>query len=142
MLLVKKYVGYIVSIFILLGCNGIQEEQLVDRYYLIAMDYVEEGMNLSYVLESGDFIGVVNSTVFAVGYNDEYIIVKQHPRKFPNPPDKLITNYFIVPIKDKVHASPDENKIGPLTKEGFVIKRKELGVSDSLTFTKVFSELE
>ena len=142
MLLVKKYVGYIVSIFILLGCNGIQEEQLVGRYYLTAMDYVDEGMNLSYVLESGDFIGVVNSTVFAVGYNDEYIIVKQHPRKFPNPPDKSITNYFIVPIKDQVHASPDENKIGPLTKEEFVIKRKELGISDSLTFTKVFSELE
>ena len=132
---------FFLALLVLQGCvGGVYFEKIVNGYFLSAID-VKTDMLLGY--QDGDFgVGVVGSTVFAVGYNDEYIIVKQHPRKFPNPPDKSITNYFIVPIKDQVHASPDENKIGPLTKEEFVIKRKELGISDSLTFTKVFSELE
>lgn len=32
--------------------------------------------------------------------------------------------------------------IGPLTQEEFTEKRKELNISDSLTFTKVIEELE
>ena len=52
------------ALLVLQSCiGGVYFEKIVNGYYLTAMDYVDEGMNLSYVLESGDFIGVVNSTV-------------------------------------------------------------------------------
>jgi len=141
MKIILKYSWMILSV-LLLGCSGIDKEHLIGNYYLTAVDYVDEGKDLSYLLESGNFVGVVSSTVFAVGYNEEYIIVKQHPREFPNPPDKTITKFFIVPIKNKVHQSLDENKLGPLTELEFKEKRKELRIPEDLTFTKVFKDLE
>jgi len=141
MKILKKY-KYIVLILILIGCDGMDNEHIVDRYYIGTIDFVENGMALYCQLDDGNYIGVINETVFAIGYNEDFIIAKQHPAKFPNPPDKSITNYFIVPIKDKVHQSPDENKIGPLTETEFIAKRKELGVPEELTFTKVLKDLE
>lgn len=133
---------YLIMLLFFVGCSGLDKEQLIGNYYLTAIDYVNENMSLSYKLESGNFIGVVNPTVFALGYSKEYIIVKQHPLEFSKPPNKSITNYFIVPIKDKIHQFPDENKIGPLTALEFKEKRKALGISEELTFTKVIEDVE
>lgn len=115
---------------------------LIGNYHLVAMNYEKEATDLSYKLSSGDYSGVVDPTVFEVGYNKTFIITGQHPRKFPNPSDKFVTNYFIVPIENRVHQSPDENKTGPLTEIEFLQKRKELRVPDSLAFSRVIKELE
>ena len=77
-----------------------------------------------------------------VGWNDKFIIVKQHPRTFPNPPDKSITNYFILSINEKFDWRSKETLSGPFTLEQFNAKRKELGVPDDLEFTKVLEDLE
>jgi len=141
MKIILKYT-WIVLLVLLLSCGSIDKEHIIGNYYLTAVDYVDEGKDLSYNLGSGNFVGVVGPTVFAVGYNEEYIIAKQHPREFPSLHDKSTINYFIVPINNKVHQSPDENKIGPLTELEFIEKRKELGIPEDLTFTKVFKDLE
>ncbi|MDR2805906.1 MAG: DUF3997 domain-containing protein [Dysgonamonadaceae bacterium] len=109
------------------------------------MDYLDEYLSLSYDLGDGSYIGVVPPTLFAAGYDDEYIIAKQHPRNGVyghGDIDKNVTYYYIVPLKYKVHHSPDENRMGPLSEEEFSAKRKELKMSDSLTFTKTFKEPE
>jgi hypothetical protein len=113
----------------------VYEEQIVDVYYLTACDS-EEDMCIQ-----GDMV-VIKSTVFAVGYNEDFIIAKQHPHEFAKPIDKSITNYYIIPLKNKVSEFPDSNKIGPLTLEQFTEKRKELNVSDSLKFTIEFEKLK
>ncbi len=95
-----------------------------------------------YVKDGDYWVGVVSSTVFAIGYDSEFIIAKQHPRTFPNHPNKSIVNYFIIPLKLKVEISLDENKIGPLSKKEFEIKRRELRISSHLRFTKTFKDLE
>ena len=138
----KQLIFCTVVMFHIVGCKGLSSKKITDNYFLIAMDYEKEKTNLSYKISSGDYIGVITSTVFAVGYNEDFIIAKQHPRKFPNPPDKSITNYFIIPIKDKVRQSPDDNKIGPLTESEFKEKRKELGIPDEVTFSIVLKDLE
>ena len=125
-------------IIIFSGCH--YNKPLAPGYELSAID-TDEAMSI-YYYDNGMGIGVINPTVFAVGYNEDFIIAKQHPRKFPNPPDKSITNYFIIPIKDKVRQSPDDNKIGPLTESEFKEKRKELGIPDEVTFSIVIKDLE
>jgi hypothetical protein len=108
------------------------------------MDYADEDLDVSYYLGNGNYIGVVGATVFAVGYDDEYIIAKRHPHTGYGLSgiNKKITHYYIIPLKYKVHNSPDENRIGPLSEEEFMAKRKELKMSDSLTFTKIFKKME
>jgi hypothetical protein len=113
------------------------KENVVGNYYLVAPDD-EAQLSLDYcdpTDQSGGCGGVIGSTVFAVGYNEKYIIVKQHPRTFPNPPNKEVTNFFILPIKDSFNYRTMNNLIGPLTLEQFNDKRKELNIPDGLKFT-------
>jgi hypothetical protein len=126
------------------GCAGMYEERLVGNYYLTKMDYANEDLSLSYDLGNGSYVDVVSSTLFAVGYDDEYIIAKRHPLNGygRNAINKRVTYYYIVPLKYKVHDWPDENRIGPLSEEEFLEKRKELKMSNTLTFTKTFKKLE
>jgi hypothetical protein len=79
-----------------------------------------------------------------VGNLNDFIIVKQHPASHPTyeTVNKNIANYYIVPLKFKVHHSPDENRIGPLSEEEFLKKRKELNIPDDLVFSRVFKKLE
>ena len=78
----------------------------------------------------------VSWTVFAAGWNDEYIIVKQHPMgPGAASSDRSVTNWYIVRISD-------DNVFGPLTEDEFVAKRVELGVPGTLSFTRVFKNLE
>jgi hypothetical protein len=116
-------------------------EVLIGSYSLGAMDVMED-MTLDYKNDQGYVISIITATVFAVGYDKDFIVVKQHPREFPNPSNKSITNYFIVPLKDKISKSAEKNIIGPLTKDEFSRKCKEIGVTETLEFTKVFKDLE
>ena len=124
-----------------IGCDMAHQEQVVGKYYLVASD-VGEDMSLGFKdSESGYWI-MVDATVFAVGFNKEFIIVKQHPRIFPSQPDNSITNYFIVPIYNRVIHSMDKDVIGPLTKEDFDLKKIKLGIDKELPFSIVLDDLE
>lgn len=139
----KCYIGIFVlfavaSLF--QSCIGsAYDKKLNAGYYLSAID-VKEDMSIGF--QDGDYgIGIISATVFAVGQNDDFIIVKQHPRLFSSEMDKSVTMYFIVPLKMKINKTQEKNIYGPLTKEEFEQKRKELNI-ESLDFTIVFKELE
>ena len=67
--------------------------------------------------------------------------MKQHPRIWPNLPDKKITNYFIVPRHKKIISEIYKEVIGPLTLEQFNGKRKELHI-ENIQFTIVIKGIE
>lgn len=135
---------------------------------------------------------IIPETVFAVGYDDNFIIAKQHPNNddtiswnninehetwkldsIPSDtlgdqrsyvkingewhgisngrnlhqdlfPDKKITYYYIVDIRnyDSRNWSSKDNVHKVNTEREFEQKRKELGVSDKLTFTIIDKDLE
>ena len=125
------------------SCGFVTEQKIIENYYFIATDD-SEGMHLSYHESSdeNDYGTLIGATVFAVGNNDDYMIVKQHPRIFPNPPDKKTTNYYILPLTKGMDWRTKNGLLGPLTLEQFIKKRKELNIPDSVTFTKVMKDLE
>lgn len=129
---------------LLQGCSDgfVHKEQIVGNYYLTALE-LKQGMTLSYNISNKKdvFIGVVNPTVFALGNNDNFIIVKQHPEKSAYKSDNTLTNYYIIPLKEPIIKSPEKNVIGPMTKEEFEEMRVELEMPESLNFTKVFEDL-
>jgi hypothetical protein len=119
------------------GCMGLaMKENFFGNYYLVATDKIED-LSLCYHANSdGDIYGdIIQATVFAIGYNEKYIIAKQHPRTFPHPPNKAITNYFILPLKQGMDWKTKNGLIGPLSLEQFNEKRKQLNIPDSLKFT-------
>ncbi len=136
----NKSVHISLVLLLLTGCIGAasHNEKLTGRFYLLAIDDMSD-MTVCH-LDSIYRIGIIPSTVFAVGYNDKYIIAKQHPEELTKI-DKSITNYYIIPIKN-VQYYNEKDVIGPMTKDSFENKRKELGVPETLSFTKVFKELE
>lgn len=119
----------VVSVFFS-GCIGSSHyEKIKDSYYLSALDS-DEDMEIVYRDENGYMFTIVGSTVFAVGYSEEFIVAKQHPRSFPNHPDKNILNYFIIPLKNKISNSVEKNVIGPITLKQFEEKSKLLPIGN------------
>ena len=135
---------YLLFLCLLSGCMGFAiKEKIVGNYYLIAND-VDEDLSLSYheAADGSNYGDVIKATVFSVGYNEKYIIAKQHPRAFPNPPNKNITNFFILPLSKGFNWRTNNGLIGPLTLEQFNAKRKELNIPNSLRFTIVKDNLK
>lgn len=98
-------------------------------FRLIAIDARSQ---MSLIHESSS-ISLVGPTVFAIGADEKYLVLKQHPArdgagtKF----DRTRTSYFVV--------GRDKRVRGPLTKEEF----DRLATSLSLPpFSKVFDDLE
>ena len=111
-------------------------------YVLIAID-TQAQMSLK-VDRKGQwavFDNVVAATVFAVGANDRYIVVKQHPiAEDQQHFDRAVTNYFIVDrTKQPTQHKRGEGVIGPLTKEQFDEAAKRMLLP---AFTKTLRRLE
>ena len=144
----KRIVLYLLILNCITGCGGFAvKEKIIDNYYLIALDETEQ-MSLDYIEEEySDILGgtnyptIINSTVFGVGFNDKYMIIEQHPRVFPYPCDKSITNYYILPIKKGMNWRTKNGLIGPLSKDQFNQKRKELNI-ENISFTHFIKDFE
>ncbi len=118
----------------LAGCGFVHDEHLTGPYRLVAVDTPEE-MSICYTLEKNDCIGRIPDTVFSVGWNERFIIAKQHPSN-----NKATTNYFILEIaRDSKFAEPNESVTGPLSKSEFEEKLISLG---SPQFTRTIEELK
>lgn len=73
---------------------------------------------------------VVPNEVVEIGWNDEFVLAKQHPRDYPEPADTAITNWYIIDVTtDKVY--------GPLSYEQFLEKKLELSVSSEIELMDV-----
>lgn len=140
-LLKYKYLFFAAAILVLLSILFLRESKvdLVSDYEIDYVD-IEQNMSIYYNDPKWGGIGVINPTVFAVGYNEDFIIAKQHPNDNFEV-DRTVTNYFIIPIKYKISESPEENKIGPLNEEKFDEKCRELRISGVIDFTIIFDEL-
>jgi hypothetical protein len=119
---------------ILSGCGFAHDERLTGDYRLIAVDSVEE-MSVCRRLPDGNAIGRIGETVFAVGWNDQYIVAKQHPAKNRN-----VTNYYFLDIsRDSTYADPSQSVTGPLTEAVFNQRKAELKLPD---FRRTIKQLE
>jgi hypothetical protein len=110
------------------------KKKLVGDYALLAVD-VREQMNISRMLPSGDAVSVIGATVFAVGWNDDFIIAQQHEPSQGTHTGTRVTNFYLLRISDGAVW-------GPLTAEAFHTERVQQGVSSDLDFTLVFQDLQ
>jgi hypothetical protein len=150
---------------ILTSCGqAIVHKHLTDKIYLTAPDLIEQ-LSVSYNYSGSSYKSIVNETVIAVGYNDNFIIAKQRPsykdtiqyylinvneikqerEKFISKTDTIRwktvykdqnNNDSLGPEEIQISASKfSPNSADPLTIEEFKRKRKELNVPNDLDFS-------
>ena len=138
---INSWILIIAAATILTGCDALSPDTYWSSgdYELVAID-IKGQMMLAVDLHNGVSIGIVGPTVFALGADDHYIVVKQHPAKdsFGNF-DRTVTHYFIVTRISGTAEEKEKVVRGPLSKDEF----DRLAVSNSLPqFTKTFRDLE
>lgn len=121
-------------LLISLACGGIglaYEHDLTGDYAVWATDQVEQAAVVQKIPGTSSATVIVESMVVAYGWDDDFIIAKQHPNLDGfSEIDTSLTHWFIVQV-----ATGDV--YGPLTEEEYLQHRKEFGISDDLGFTRV-----
>jgi hypothetical protein len=122
------------NIILLSSCNNGIRFRFLGNYYLVAPD-IDEQTSLSYHESSDGLVygDVIKATVFAVGYNNAYIIAKQHPDG-----NRRITNYFILPVKKEFNWKTNNGLMGPMTLNQFEKMQLSLDIK-SIQF-KIFDK--
>ena len=101
----KKIILYLIIALVTEGCQGLViKKNIKDNYYLVAVD-MDEQLAIAQPFSESMYNEIITATVFAVGYNDKYLIAKQHPFKFPDE-NKAITNYYIMPFVNPMYSKP------------------------------------
>ncbi len=132
----KRIIYIFVTFLSLVSCQDIDVTHVAGSYYLVVTD-TKADRSLSHKAEEGLYAGGVPPMVYAIWHNDDFIIAKQHPWDDDWEPIQNITLYYIVPLKNPVSEFPDKNFIGPLDKEEFIKKVKELKITDKITFKEI-----
>ena len=132
----RHYIILVVTgiLLISLACGGIglaYEHDLTEDYAVWAPDLAEQAAIVQKVSGTSGATVVVEPMVVAYGWNDDFIIAKQHPNLDGfSQVDTNITHWFIIQV-----ATSDV--CGPLTEEEYLQHRKEFGISDKLDLTRV-----
>jgi len=89
----------LLAVAYLSACDGLWLDTYwrSERYVLLAVD-AKSQMHLCFDLKDGTALGLVGPTVFSLGSDDKYIVVKQHPAtdEFASSFDRSVTKYFVV----------------------------------------------
>lgn len=105
------------------------DEKLSGGYVLRAVD-VRAQMNISRLLPSGDAVGVISATVFAAGWNSDFIIARRRESGASQS-----ANFYLLRVADG-------ESWGPLTEAQFQAERERQGVPRELGFSRVFQDLQ
>ncbi len=112
-----------------------------ERYVLLAVDSKSQ-MSLAFDCNDGTALGLVDQTVFSIGANDEYIVLKQHPANDDAAMsiDRSVTNYFVVE-RNSSSMFKERAKLvrGPMDQSGFNELAEHLPLP---AFSKTFHDLE
>lgn len=142
----KRWIVYIVLLLGIASCGTlVYKRQITGNYYLIAVDSMED-LGVCYHNASDIYAGIGGHGVYEVG-NDEHFIITKKYKEVPRTGrdslfttyDKSITEYCIIPIDNTQTWDAQDNFFGPLTRQEFETKRKELGVADHIVFKGPYS---
>ena len=120
---------------LLSGCFGLFDngtDSIVDNYTVTWIDL--HAHRALYNTEE-----VVSAYVAAVGYNPNYLFIKQHPLtgEFDSEVLESVTNYYL--IKRTKSDSQDQPVYGPLSEDAFNTLCHKLGIND-VTFSTHYPE--
>src|SRR5258706_11123606 len=115
--------GLFAAIAVLTGCGFVANEDIDGPYRLVAVDVMDQ-MNVCYGLGDGNCIERIPRTVFAVGWDNSYIVAARHPEN-----DKSKVEYFYIDrAVDGLHVDPPTAVKGPFDSYSFEQERQRLAL--------------
>ena len=123
---------FAVAIFVE-GCfwGPIYEEDLGNGYVVCALDVMRDASVIRKdPKRSSGGRQVVPPTVFAYGWNDDFILAKRHPEKKDRKVDTSVTYWYIIEV-----TSGDVH--GPLNEDEFRKLRTKLKVPEEISFKTI-----
>lgn len=124
----------------LVGCDLLAQDEWHSGDYVLTSIDSRGDMTLYVNHGNGSLAGLVDPTVFALGADKRYIVIKQHPAKDGfGAFDRSVTNYFVVTRLPGTLLVKETGVHGPMTKEQF----EQLSATLHLPrFTKTLDDLE
>jgi len=119
----------VVLSIVTVGCFPVVDQELTGDYLVIAADVEAQATLAKRDVGSQSISTVVEAMVFEYGWNDSFIIAKQHPLgdNFSKV-DTSVTNWFIVQV--------DTDTInGPMSETEFNQLFTQLKIPDEVTFS-------
>ncbi|WP_395066524.1 hypothetical protein [Flavobacterium sp.] len=123
----KKIVILFIS-FLFISCFGLfdnRTREISNGYKLIWIDLPQQNR----FIENKNNEVVINSHVYSAGFDENYILAKQHPKINTNQVDKKKTNYFVIQLKKEATIGP----IDSISFYNFIKLNKLEHISFSLT---------
>jgi hypothetical protein len=112
----------LVCLAALAGCNDVQHNEVLDGPYRLVAQNQAEDMAICYQSGPKECVSRVDSGVFKVGFNKDYVVAARHPANGPGvwaSADRSKTEYFyIVRADDRPDAGPSAIR-GPFTAAEF-----------------------
>jgi hypothetical protein len=142
-----KLAMFVLVLLSLVACSPfsgfVHDETLERPYRLVAVD-ADEDMGLCRSPEGvtdcfGD--GLPGPTVFAAGADARYVVIARHPREWPAPPDRSVSEfYYLIRTPDEAaRGLPQQNVRGPFTEAQFGEHKRRLRLPE---FSTVFDHLK
>lgn len=139
----KKVILYI-ALLGLISCGVTWDDKLTGNYYLLAIDSMRD-MRITYYPKNGSInFDITEGGIYEVGHDANFILAKAYKTMIDSLGNSLyrynrdITEYYIIPVDNTQSGlEAQENCFKLLTDKEFEAKRKELGVSDDITFKKL-----
>jgi len=131
------------ALLFLTACSGLWLDCYwrSEKYVLLAVD-AKSQMSLSLDMGGGSALGLVGPTVFAIGSDAKYIVVKQHPARnsFATEFDRSVTDYYIVERSQSPDFQARQKLVsGHFSEAQYADLTKKLSLPP---FTKTFADLE
>lgn len=136
----KKVILY-TALLGLISCDVTWNDKLTGNYYLLAIDSMSD-MRITYYPKNGSMnFDITENGIYEVGHDENFILAKAYKTLIDSLGNSLhrydtdITEYYIIPVDNTQSGlEAQENSFKLTTKEEFEAKRKELGMSDKITF--------
>lgn len=143
----KKVILYI-ALLGLISCDVTWDDKLTGNYYLLAIDSMSD-MCVTYYPKNGSMnFDITEGGIYEAGHDENFILAKAYKTLIDSLGNSLhrydtdITEYYIIPVDNTQSGlEAQENCFKLTTKEEFDAKRKELGVSDKITFDIDFKKI-
>ena len=134
----KEKLYFLLSIFavaiVMGGCCFFHfpayKADLVNGYAVWAVDVMKDASVVHKHKSGSSATTVVPHTVFAYGWNDDFILAKRHPEKKDRKVDISVTYWYIIEV-----TSGDVH--GPLNQDEFRKLRTKLKVSEEISFKTI-----
>lgn len=123
------------------SCDYEYQKQIGENYFIRCIES-RERMNIGFGNKDGSE-GLIDETVFEVYWNEQYIIALRHPPiKGSGGINHDVTEYYIIRKVILGEEKASSNTYGPLTREEYEIKIKELRLDTSKMQSVVFEDLK